>query len=843
MAFKLAVKLPFLSRGEAAQQGAPLRRPPRAASGGILAAPLRLIGRLTGGRQLQLLTALLVLLLLVDAAIVVVDARQATFNSLYIAAVGKIRMLSQRLAKAAQQASQGNAAAFKQLRDSRDEFASELKLLQSGGVASGVDLPPTSERVRPMLDALDQEWRKSERNASLVIAEERNLVSLGQAVRSINAGNPALQGLTDEISAISVQSGGSARQNAITAQLMMLTQRLAKNANTMLAEEIIDPEVSFLLGKDSNTYRDTLQGLLQGSEAMRIPRVSDAEMRGKLGELESAFKDYQRAVSEILGNMQRLVSAKRASRDMFNDSETLLGAAERLSGGYEDELSARRINYVAMGVVSVLAVLVLLLIGKAYVDDSRRRAEESERMNRSNQDAILRLLDEIGNLANGDLTARAKVTEDITGAIADSVNYTIDELRRLVTGITGAAQQVTAATQEAQTVTGQLLQAAQKQANEIQGTGQSVAQMAQSMNEVSKSANDSAKVAETSLHAAGKGAQAVQNAIRGMNDIRVQIQETSKRIKRLGESSQEIGEIVQLISDITEQTNVLALNAAIQAASAGEAVRGFTVVAEEVQRLAERSAEATKHIGAIVKSIQRDTQDAVDAMERSTRGVVEGTRTADEADQALELVRTDVAAGALTSCPEHLHQVSGALNMVGMSGATRFCEALEKSFGRLDASGAHAAVIDRAVVQLKQYVDEVAGGQPDVAVRLYPAYRELAQLDGRDDSSELDLFFPNLTPPAPSHPTPKNLENGELASFLQAQRTRWQRGILAWLRRQPSGLEDMRETLDEIHSAAHLLPERRALWWVAGGLVDALLDVAEPSQLAQARRLWNKIDL
>src|SRR5882762_8678459 len=541
MAFKLALKLPFLSRGEAAQQGAPLKRPARAAPGGILAAPLRLISRLTGGRQLQLLTALLVLLLLVDAAIVVVDARQATFNSLYIATVGKIRMLSQRLAKAAQQASQGNGVAFKQLRDSRDEFASQVRTLQSGGVASGVDLPPTSERVRPMLNALDQEWKKTERNASLVIAEERNLVALGQAVRSINAGNPALQELTDEISAISVQSGGSARQNATAAQLMMLTQRMAKNANAMLAGEIIDPEVSFLLGKDSNTYRDTLQGLLQGSEALRIARVSDAEMRGKLGELESSFKDYQRAVSEILGNMQRLVNAKRASRDMFNDSETLLGAAERLSGGYEDELGARRINYVAMGVVSVLAFLVLLLIGKAYVDDSRRRAEESERMNRSNQDAILRLLDEIGNLANGDLTARAKVTEDITGAIADSVNYTIDELRRLVTGITGAAQ-------EAQAVSGQLLQAAQKQATEIQGTGQSVAQMAQSMNEVSKSANDSAKVAETSLHAAGKGAQAVQNAIRGMNDIREQIQETSKRIKRLGESSQEIGEIVQLIS-------------------------------------------------------------------------------------------------------------------------------------------------------------------------------------------------------------------------------------------------------------------------------------------------------
>jgi twitching motility protein PilJ len=290
-------------------------------------------------------------------------------------------------------------------------------------------------------------------------------------------------------------------------------------------------------------------------------------------------------------------------------------------------------------VVSLLALLMLLLIGKVYVDDGRFRAEDSEKVNRANQEAILRLLDEISNLANGDLTVRARVTEDITGAIADSINYTIDELRRLVTSITDASRQVTAATQEAQGVTTQLLQAAQKQAAEIQGAGQSVTQMAQSMTDVSEKANDSSKVAETSLHAAEKGAQAVQNAIRGMNDIREQIQETSKRIKRLGESSQEIGEIVALISDITEQTNVLALNAAIQAASAGEAGRGFTVVAEEVQRLAERSGEATKHISAIVKSIQRDTQDAVEAMERSTQGVVQGTRTADQADQALREIR------------------------------------------------------------------------------------------------------------------------------------------------------------------------------------------------------------
>ncbi|OGA59717.1 MAG: chemotaxis protein [Betaproteobacteria bacterium RIFCSPLOWO2_12_FULL_65_14] len=632
MAFKLALRLPFVGRDADAEPESVTRAP---ASTGFFARPLWLIGRLPIGRQLQLLTALLIVLLAVDAAIVAVDTRQGTFGTIYIATVGKIRMLSQRLAKAAQQASQGNAAAFKQLRESRDEFAALLKLLMEGGTAAQVSLPPSPSGVRPALDALGAEWKKNERNAALVIAEERNLVALGQSVRSINLNNPAMQELADEIAALSVQTGGSARQNAITAQLMMLTQRMAKNANTMLAEAVVDPEVAFLLGKDVNTFRNTLQGLLQGSETMRIQRTSDPELRGKLGEMEVAFKEYQRAVTSILGNQQSLVNAKRASFDLFNDSETLLRSSEQLNDAYDGELQSRQWNYLALGGVSVLALLVLLLIGKVYVDDSRRRAEESERQNRANQDAILRLLDEIGNLANGDLTVRAKVTEDVTGAIADSINYTIDELRRLVTGINGAAQQVTGATQEAQAIAGQLLQAAQKQAAEIQGTGQSVAQMTVSMQEVSRSANDSANVARASLGAAEKGTHSVQNAIRGMNDIREQIQETSKRIKRLGESSQEIGEIVQLISDITEQTNVLALNAAIQAASAGEAGRGFTVVAEEVQRLAERSAEATKHISAIVKSIQRDTQDAVEAMERSTRGVVEGTKTADEAGDAL----------------------------------------------------------------------------------------------------------------------------------------------------------------------------------------------------------------
>lgn len=299
-------------------------------------------------------------------------------------------------------------------------------------------------------------------------------------------------------------------------------------------------------------------------------------------------------------------------------------------------VDTQRMTIAGGAFIAGLAVMALVVMfSLRWSMRVKKQLHAIDEQNKRNQQAILLLLDEMTNLAEGDLTVHTTVTEDITGAIADSVNYSIDALRNLVTTINRTAVQVSHAAVQTQDITRQLTDSSQTQSREISNATSAITEMATSIQHVSKNANTSAEVAQKSVDIAHKGAQTVSRTIDGMDTIREQIQETSKRIKRLGESSQEIGNMVSLIDEIADQTNILALNAAIQASSAGEAGRGFAVVADEVQRLAERAGNATKQIEALVKTIQGDINEAVDSMEQSTANVVNGARLAEDAGEAL----------------------------------------------------------------------------------------------------------------------------------------------------------------------------------------------------------------
>jgi twitching motility protein PilJ len=341
----------------------------------------------------------------------------------------------------------------------------------------------------------------------------------------------------------------------------------------------------------------------------------------------------------------------------------LLGLAGSLSGlAYvilTDETAMVNNNGLLFAVGGIVMVA---LIGLVMIRDTRKQLSEQASQNERNQAAILQLLDEIADLAEGDLSIHASVTENFTGAIADSINFAIDQTRGLVSNINNLSVQVASAASDTGDTAGNLSKAAENQAKEIGAATQAINEMAVSIDQVSSNAAESAAVAERAVDIANNGSHVVQATIQGMDTIRGQIQETSKRIKRLGESSQEIGDIVSLINDIADQTNILSLNAAIQASMAGDAGRGFAVVADEVQRLAERSSAATKQIAALVKTIQTDTNEAVISMEQTTSEVVGGAKRAQDAGVALEEIE-----GVSTSLAKLIQNISNAARQQAVS--------------------------------------------------------------------------------------------------------------------------------------------------------------------------------
>ncbi len=529
--------------------------------------------------------------------------------------------------------------------DLMDETLSKLQLADSF----------TKENLSAEYEKTTNLWRNVKDNAD-VLSEVEYAINLLNAVeeRLSSAVITAEKIALNSVELLSADNASRAQVTGISRQSFLLRQ-MSDNLSRFIKEEKSDRRGFDNYRANFLAFEQNHQDLLNGSTARNVRAVTNERVRAALEQMNNLLDGVRTADTYILAAVERMLLARDAQQRIIASFEDLQFALDDMSlgiQGFSDKRFPRWIHVIITGAGFFLCALGLFLYQRVVTrEELDREQEEGQRT----QGAILRLLDELVDLADGDLTISATVSEDFTGAIADSINFTIDQLRQLVSRINSTAVQVSQAAQGTQQTALHLAEASDHQAQEIAGASAAINEMAVTIDQVSANASESALVAGKSVSIANNGAKLVQNTIHGMDTIREQIQDTSKRIKRLGESSQEIGDIVSLINDIADQTNILALNAAIQASMAGDAGRGFAVVADEVQRLAERSAAATKQIESLVKAIQTDTNEAVISMEQTTSEVVRGARLAQDAGVALEEIE-----GVSANLAELIQNISNA---------------------------------------------------------------------------------------------------------------------------------------------------------------------------------------